>query len=216
LLVYAGGLAPARGLDLAVRALPRLPRVHLALVASDDEPNLPSLRALAAELSVEDRLHVVPYVAPDQVVDHLRGADAGLVPLRHRPNHEISLVTKYLEYVQAGLPLVVSDVRSMAAFTRAYGLGEVFAVGAGDDPDAAALAGAVGRVLADPQRYRTAYRAARSSLRALTWEEQAGTLAALYERVVLRTPAPDSAVSGPAGRLPSVRFPHATPGNRGQ
>jgi glycogen(starch) synthase len=186
LLVYAGGLAPARGLDLAVRALPRLPGVHLALVAPDDEPNLRSLRALAAGLSVGERLHVVPYVAPDQVVDHLRGADAGLVPLRHRPNHEISLITKYLEYVQAGLPLVVSDVRSMAAFTRAHGLGEVFAVGAGDEPDAVALAGAVARVLTDAARYREAYRGARSTLQVLTWEEQARTLKDLYERVVLR------------------------------
>jgi len=213
LLVYAGGLAPGRGLDLAVRALPRLPAVHLAMVAPDDEPNLPSLRALAAELSVGDRLHVVPYVAPDEVVDHLRGADVGLVPLRHRPNHEISLATKYLEYVQAGLPLVVSDVRSMAGFTRTHGLGEVFVVGAGDEPDAAALAGAAVRVLADPERYRTAYRAARSTLQVLTWEEQARTLTALYERVA---PALRSAVSGPAGRLPSVGSEHGAPGTRGQ
>jgi glycosyltransferase involved in cell wall biosynthesis len=190
LLVYAGGLAPARGVDLAVRALPRLPGVHLALVAPGDEPNLHELRDLAARLSVAGRLHVVPYVAPDEVVDHLRGADAGLVPLRHRPNHEISLVTKYLEYVQAGLPLVVSDVRAMAAFTRAHGLGEVFPVGAGDEPDAAALAGAAARVLADLPRYRTAYRAARGTLGTLTWEEQSRTLTALYEEVVRPTSAP--------------------------
>jgi glycogen synthase len=192
LLVYAGGLAPARGLDLAVRALPRLPGVHLALVAPDDEPNLPALRALAAQLSVADRLHVVPYVAPDEVVDHVRGADAGLVPLRHRANHEISLVTKYLEYVQAGVPLVVSDVRTMAAFTREHGLGEVFGVGAGDEPDAAALAAAAARVLADPERYRTAYRAARPVLDTLTWEAQTRALTALYERVA--PPSPGGAV----------------------
>jgi glycosyltransferase involved in cell wall biosynthesis len=188
LLVYAGGLAPARGVDLAVRALPRLPTVHLALVAPGDDAHLPVLRALAAQLSVGDRLHVVPYVAPDEVVDHLRGADAGLVPLRHRPNHEISLATKYLEYVQAGLPLVVSDVREMAAFTRAHGLGEVFAVGAGEGPDAAALAAAAARVLADPERYRKAHQDAGDTLGRLTWEEQARTLTALYERVVRTVP----------------------------
>jgi glycogen(starch) synthase len=112
------------------------------------------------------------------------------VPLRHRPNHEISLVTKYLEYVQAGLPLVVSDVRSMAAFTRAHGLGEVFPVGAGDEPDSAALAAAAARVLAGAERYRTAYRNARSTLDTLTWEEQAQALTGLYERLAPAPPAP--------------------------
>jgi glycogen(starch) synthase len=190
LLVYAGGLTPSRGVDLAVLALPALPGVHLALVAPDRDAHVPGLVALAASRGAGDRLHVVPYVDPDQVVDHLRSADAGLVPLRHRPNHEISLVTKYAEYVQAGLPLVVSDVRTMAAFTRAHGLGEVFAVGAGDAPDAAALAVAAGRVLAEPDRYRAAYAVAAPTLRRLTWEDQARVLTGVYERFRTQTSGP--------------------------
>ncbi len=183
LLVYAGGLAPARGVDLAVRALPGLAGVRLALVAPDPDPDAARLTALAAALGVAERLHVVPYVAPDQVVDYLSGADAGLVPLRHRPNHEISLVTKYMEYLQARLPLVVSDVRVMGAFTRRHGLGEVFAVGAGEEPDAAALATATRTVLADPARYAAAREAAAGVLAELTWEVQERVLADLYERL---------------------------------
>jgi glycogen synthase len=188
LLVYAGGLADSRGVDLAVRALARLPGVHLALVAPEADPQSRVLCALARALGVEERVHLVPYVAPDQVVDHLRAADAGLVPLRHRPNHEISLVTKYLEYVQARLPLVVSDVRSMADFTRAHGLGEVFPIGAGPGPDAAALAEAASRVLADTARYQAAYDAAAPTLGRLTWEEQAGVLTGLYADLHARLP----------------------------
>jgi glycosyltransferase involved in cell wall biosynthesis len=188
LLVYAGGLAASRGVDLAVRALPRLAGVHLALVAPDRDPQAQALCELARGLGVEGRVHLVPYVAPDEVVDHLRAADAGLVPLRHGPNHEISLVTKYLEYVQARLPLVVSDVRSMAAFTRTHRLGEVFPVGAGPEPDAAALAAAAARVLADPRRYHDAYEAVSATLARLTWEEQAAVLTALYTRLAQGTP----------------------------
>ena len=183
LLVYAGGLAPARGVDLAVRALPALAGVHLALVAPDRDPDAARLQALAAVLGVAERLHVVPYVAPDEVVDYLSGADAGLVPLRHRPNHEISLVTKYMEYLQARLPLVVSDVRVMAAFTRRHALGEVFAVGAGEEPDAAALAAAARAVLADPARYASAREVAAGVLEGLTWEAQERVLADVYDRI---------------------------------
>jgi glycogen(starch) synthase len=189
LLVYAGGLTPSRGVDLAVRALTALAGVHLALVAPDADPHVAGLRALADGLGVGERLHVVPYVAPDQVVDYLGGADAGLVPLRHRPNHELSLVTKYMEYAQARLPLVVSDVRVMAAFTREHGFGEVFRVRDG----APGLATAARTVLADPGRYRAAYDAAADVLARLTWEEQSGVLTALYEHIARpagsRTPA---------------------------
>jgi glycosyltransferase involved in cell wall biosynthesis len=186
LLVYAGGLTPSRGVDLAVRALPELDGVHLALVAPDADPHVPGLRGLAGGLGVGDRLHVVPYVAPDQVVDYLAGADAGLVPLLHRPNHEISLVTKYMEYAQARLPLVVSDVRVMGAFTREYGLGEVFRV----EDGAPGLAAAARAVLADPSRYRAAYDAAAEVLAELTWEEQARVLTGLYRRLAEHTTAP--------------------------
>jgi glycogen synthase len=190
LLVYAGGLTPSRGVDLAVRALPELDGVHLALVAPDADPHLPGLRALADELGVAERLHVVPYVAPDQVVDYLAGADAGLVPLRHRPNHEISLVTKYIEYAQAGLPLVVSDVRVMGAFTREHGLGEVFRVQDG----APGLAAAARAVLADRPRYRAAYDAAAEVLSRLTWEEQSRVLTGLYEHIAAAAGSPSPAV----------------------
>jgi glycosyltransferase involved in cell wall biosynthesis len=118
------------------------------------------------------------------------------VPLRHRPNHEISLITKYMEYAQARLPLVVSDVRVMAAFTRRHGWGEVFAVTDG----AAGLAAAVRAVLADPARYRAAYDAAGEVLAGLTWEQQARTLTALYDRF-----APAAAHDGAGGRPPARR-----------
>jgi hypothetical protein len=71
-------------------------------------------------------------------------------------------------------------------------LGEVFAVGAGDVPDAEALAVAVRAVLADLPRHRAAYDAARPVLEGLTWEAQAGVLTRLYDtlRVRRRTPRP--------------------------
>ena len=146
LLVYSGAVAPARGLATAVAALPQLPDVHLALVVGRrTNPYVLELVAQAADLGVSDRLHITRYVAPDVVVPFLAGADVGLIPLHHAPNHEISLITKYLEYVAADLPMVVSDVRTMAAFTREHGNGEVFPA-----EDVEGFATAARAVLAEP------------------------------------------------------------------
>jgi glycogen synthase len=188
LLVYAGSCAPARGVETAVDALPFLDALrghtdsHLALVASPSDPYVPALLGRAATSGTGNRVHRVDYVPADEVVALLRSADVGLVPLLHRPNHEIALVTKYLEYVHAGVPVVCSEVRTMARFTRQHGVGEVFVTG-----DPADLARAVAEVLLDPASYRDRI-AGSAAVRATAWPAQAERLLALYDRVAPVSP----------------------------
>jgi glycogen synthase len=179
LLVYSGGCAPQRGVGTLVDVLPLLPTVHVALVAPPDDPGLADLVSRATAAGTSDRLHVLPYVPAQDVVGHLAGADVGVVPLLHRLNHEISLVTKYLEYLHAGLPVVCSDVREMATFTSTHGLGEVFPAG-----DVAGLARAVSTVLEAPDGYA----AGRTPvlLDEYSWPRQAERLAAVYREVLVR------------------------------
>jgi glycosyltransferase involved in cell wall biosynthesis len=181
LLVYSGAVNPARGLLTAVEALRRLPDVHLALVVSQakhTDPHVLELRAVAATLGVDDRLHLLPYVDVDQIVGFLSSADVGLIPIQHYPNHEISLITKFYEYSHARLPIVVSDVKAMSATVRQTGQGEVFVA-----DDVASFATAVSAVLADPDRYRRAYDAP-GLLDGWTWDAAAERLDAVYARLM--------------------------------
>ena len=186
LLVYSGAMALQRGVDTVVEALTRLPGVHLALVVADPAAGyVRQVIARAIRHGVADRVHVLPYVPHRQLVAFLAAADVGLIPLHHWPNHEIALITKFFEYAHARLPIVVSDVRTMADTVRATGQGEVFRA-----RDAADLARAVRAVLADPARYRAAYEGPDSPLPTWTWESQAERLNALYHRLLTPAPAP--------------------------
>jgi glycogen(starch) synthase len=139
---------------------------------------------------------VLPYVPHRQVVAFLAGADVGVIPIHHWPNHEIALVTKYFEYALARLPLVVSDVRTMADTTRETGVGEVFTA-----EDTADYVRAVRTVLADPDRYRAAYDRP-GLLAGWTWQAQAGILDGVYRSLL--------AGSDPAaGAAPPARTPDA-------
>jgi len=173
LLVYSGSISKQRGLDTAVGALRLLAGVHLAIVCGD--PDAPHVRELTAR---HERVHAVSYVPYWQVVPFLSRADAGLIPIHRWPNHELALITKFFEYAHAGLPIVVSDVRTMAATVRRTGQGEVFRA-----KDVNDFAAAVRRVLADPQRYRAAYARPDSPVRDWTWAAQATKLDALYRRL---------------------------------
>ncbi|WP_203707266.1 glycosyltransferase family 4 protein [Asanoa iriomotensis] len=167
LVVYSGAAAVQRGLDIMVEALPTLGDVHVAFVVNaPTEAYVSGLVARAEKLGVADRLHVLPYVPHDQVVRFLSSADVGIIPIHHWPNHEIALITKFFEYAHARLPMVVSDVRTMAETVLATGNGEVFRAEDLDD-----FVRAVRAVLADPARYQVAYDKP-DLLETWTWERQ--------------------------------------------
>jgi glycosyltransferase involved in cell wall biosynthesis len=200
LIVYSGVSAPRRGLATVVEALDRLPGAHLALVTTRNA-YVEGLLARAAELGVADRLHLHGYVPQEQVVAFLRTATVGVIPIHHTLNHEIALITKYFEYAHARLPIVTSDVETMARQTQELGNGEVFR--AEDVPD---FVRACGAVLADPGTYAKAYDSHPDLLRSWTWRTQAEALAELYRRLL----ASDTLQSDtlPAnGRIPFIPAP---------
>ncbi|WP_407676315.1 glycosyltransferase family 4 protein [Plantactinospora alkalitolerans] len=196
LLVYSGSAAEPRGLRTMVDALPELPGVHVALVVNPALRYVEKLVAHAGRLGLTDRVHVLPYVEHWQVVPFLAGADVGVIPIHHWPNHEIALITKFFEYAHARLPVVVSDVRTMADTVRSTGQGEVFRA-----EDVADYVRAVRAVLADRERYRAAYDRP-GLLAGWTWAAQAEILDAVYRRLL-----PDAAEAPERGAEEMARTP---------
>jgi glycosyltransferase involved in cell wall biosynthesis len=176
LLVYSGGITVVRGIETAIRALPALPGVHLAIVAvpTPDQPAVGVLRNLAAEVGVADRVSYLHPVAPRDVTAFLATADAGIIPMLRAPNHEMAMPNKLFEYSLGGLPVLVSDMASLKEFVGRHGIGEAFE--AGNSTDFAAKA----RLLlsrTDTYRERLADPAYRSEV---AWSGQAEKLRRLY------------------------------------
>ncbi len=211
LLAYVGGITPVRGVDIIIDALPHLPGVHVAMVSMHPNgKNAPvdKARLRAEELGVADRVHMLPYVPHWQVSDYLQSANAAVSPLLHLPNHEIALSNKFFEYSHARLPLITSDIRTMAEMVRSTGQGEVFK--AEDLQDFVRVTKAV---LADPERYRAAYDKD-DLLKSWTWEAQATVLDRVYTGLApakAKTKAETKAeVAAPAAaEPPAVPLPQA-------
>jgi glycosyltransferase involved in cell wall biosynthesis len=179
LIVYSGAVAPQRGLATVLEALKALPDVHLALIANPKNQTVIDLQS--QYIALKDRFHVLPYVPNSELVSYLSSGDIGLIPIHHKLNHEISVITKFGEYMQAKLPIVVSDVRTMAAEVRRLGNGEVFIA-----EDVADFVVAIKKVLADKAKYQSVY--TDEVLRERSWELQAENLVKIYNRIADAAP----------------------------
>ena len=185
LMVYSGAVAPQRGLHTAVAALRQLNDVHLAVIVNPS--NKTALDLVANNQDVANRIHLVPYVPNNELVSYLSTADIGLIPLLHRLNHEISLITKFGEYMQARLPILVSDVKTMSAEVKKLGNGEVFVA---EDVDGFTAAARL--IFNNIDTYKGVYTA--GMLKDRSWEKQAEHLAQIYSDISGKKPREREAV----------------------
>lgn len=149
LLVYAGGLSHQRGVHDVIAALPDLPGVHLALGARRASSYTEELEALARKLDVRDRVHFVPFAPTHEVAEFLASATAAVIPFHPVGNHNWAAPNKYFEAVQAGLPILTSNMEWLSERVNTLGIGEVF-----EHSNPASFAAAARTLLADLDRYR--------------------------------------------------------------
>jgi glycosyltransferase involved in cell wall biosynthesis len=113
----------------------------------------------------------------DELPEYIEGADVGVVLTDDSClNHRLSLPNKLFQYVQAGLPVVVSDLPEMGPLVRRAGIGRAV-----DRNSPREIADAIA-CLACPGPEREAARAAvRRAAPGFHWREERKRLLSVYE-----------------------------------
>jgi D-inositol-3-phosphate glycosyltransferase len=178
-LLFTARIEPLKGPDLALEVLSRLDpeRGARLVLAGSAAPAfaeyLESLRALARELGVEDRVELVGTLDRDELAEAMRCAGALLLTSW---SETFGLVA--LEAQASGTPVL--------AWRSAGGVQEAVApdglVLASRDPDV--WAESLEALLGDPDRYAASVRAAREFAATRTWDTTAAALSSLYAGLV--------------------------------
>ena len=172
-VIYAGKLDPAKGVDIAVRAMAHLPDKTLSIVGGTPE-QIEAGRALAAASGVSDRIVWHGRVDPAAVAALLRRARVGLCPLprdRSVVSQAFSSPMKILEYMAAGAVVVASDLPSVREIVEHD---QCAILVPPNDP--AALAAAIQRALDDPALRHRLRAAARARAEHFAWPVRARRL----------------------------------------
>ncbi|WP_421990775.1 glycosyltransferase [Qipengyuania sp.] len=102
LLVTVGALIERKGQALVIKALADLPKGRLLLVGTGEDEA--SLRALAREVGVADRVHFLGSLAPSMLPPILTAADAMVLPSASE-----GLANAWIEALACGTPIVITD-----------------------------------------------------------------------------------------------------------
>jgi glycosyltransferase involved in cell wall biosynthesis len=108
--LYHGGLMPDRGLDRLIAAMPQPGLESTDLVIMGSGMMEGRLRELAAASPARGRIHFLPPVAPDDLLDWVASSDVGVMPNQPTTlNERLSTPNKLFECLAAGTPVVSSD-----------------------------------------------------------------------------------------------------------
>jgi glycosyltransferase involved in cell wall biosynthesis len=175
-VLYLGRLKRYKGVDLVLRAFAalegRTPAHQLLVAGTGDHEG--ALRALAAQLGIADRVHFLGFVPEEQKRELFRRS---WVHVLASPKEGWGITN--LEAAGCGTPTVASDAPGLRDSVVHGETGLLVPHG-----DIAALAGAMGRILADPGLRERMGASARSFALRYSWAEAANAMEAFLTRVV--------------------------------
>ena len=144
---YVGLLGYSRGLEVAIRGLAahRAQGGTATLELYGTGKAEPKLRALARELRLEEVVRFHGWLDNRELPRVMTEADVCVVPHRVCGHWQATIPNKLFDYMAAGKPVLVSDVKPMARVVGRTGAGLIFR-----DNDPADFARCLG-LLADPK-----------------------------------------------------------------
>jgi glycosyltransferase involved in cell wall biosynthesis len=182
-ICYAGSFGLHRGLDTAIRAMPRvraaIPTAKLLLVGDGRSRSL--LESLVSELDLDGTVEFTGWVDRDTYNRLIGLSEICLLPLLSNPHTEAGLPNKLFEYMSQGKPVVVSSCKGLSRIVRETGAGLEFRAG-----DQASLAETILELTDEETRRRIGDRGRAAVLEEFNWKQTSKKLLTIYDELATK------------------------------
>jgi glycosyltransferase involved in cell wall biosynthesis len=177
ILLYQGALNLGRGIELMIRAMRHLPDFQLWIVGRGDVET--ELQELCATEGLQERVRFHGFVPWEKLAELTVQARLGFsLEEDLGANYRYASPNKIYDYVQAAVPVLVSDLPEMQMLVAQYQLGGVLPV-AERNPEA--LARRVKALLTDETHYQILVANCRKAAGELIWEIERARLLEIYQ-----------------------------------
>ncbi|MBR5901805.1 glycosyltransferase family 4 protein [bacterium] len=166
-LAYVGVMARQDGVDILLRAAAILKEKKLSfqLALMGDGPEFENLKALAKALDLEKETEFTGFLKKEEFQKRLLSSDLGVTPDPLTPMNDASTMLKTFDYMAAGLPQVMFDLKEHRATCQ-----NAAVYVSPSTPEA--LAEGIMKLAADKELRQKLAGEARARIGELTWEGQ--------------------------------------------
>ncbi len=174
LIIQGSGINIDRGAEEAVEAMQWVNGAVLYIIGSGDV--FPKLRQMVENLNLTERVKIINRLPYHELLEYTKCAFLGLsLDKGSNPNYEFSLPNKIFDYIQSGVPLLVSPRKEVAQLVNQFQVGWVL-----DTVEAQHIAEKINHIIESETSYQQIQSNLKTASKALNWESESGVIKQIY------------------------------------
>lgn len=175
IILQGSGINIDRGAEEAVEAMRYI--INASLIIIGDGDVIPFLKALVKnDALLSERIMFLPRMPYEELMNYTASADIGLsLDKGNNINYRFSLPNKLFDYIQAGTPVLASDLPEVSKIINAYNVGLTIKT---LSPEA--IAEAINAMLANPEKMEIWKENCKLASQSLCWENEREVLREIY------------------------------------
>ena len=175
LVLQGSGINIQRGAEELVEAMQYLDDCHLMIIGGGDV--LPTLKQMSHDLHIEDRIRFFPRMPYQQMMAYTQLAELGFVLDKDTNlNYRFCLPNKLFDFIQAGVPIVASNLVEVGKIIKKYDIGLFI-----PDHDPKSIAATIRQGLDDQEARMRWQKGLLEAAQDLCWENEQQTLIEIYK-----------------------------------